>query len=68
MMEFGACLLDLFLEGGLMGSVLLSNVLSLVATWLGGGASFPSWLYKADANRVTPGRRHHFNPSAPASP
>lgn len=52
--------------GGFIASLL--SIVSCVAAWLGGGASFPSWTYKADAIRVVPGRRHHFTYSAPASP
>ena len=70
MVEFGVCLVGLFLGGGFMGSVIASlpDIISCVAAWLGGGASFPPWAYKADAIRVVPGRRHHFTPSAPAAP
>lgn len=39
----------------------VSNIVSLVAAWLGGGVSLPSWRYKAYvAIRAIPGRRHHF--------
>lgn len=44
--------------GGFIASLL--SIVSCVAAWLGGGASFPSWTYKADAIRVVPGRRHHL--------
>lgn len=47
----------------------LVSLFSTVAAWLGGGASFPSWTYKAEAIRVEPERRHHyptvFDPYAP---
>lgn len=43
----------------------LLSIVSCVAAWLGGGASFPSWTYKADAIRVVPGRRHHLLPTFP---
>ena len=52
--------------GGFIASLL--SIVSCVAAWLGGGASFLSWTYKADAIRVVPGRHHHFTYSAPASP
>lgn len=49
--------------GGFIASLL--SIVSCVAAWLGGGASFPSWTYKADAIRVVPGRRHHLLPTFP---
>ncbi len=70
MMDLGGCLVELFLGGGSMSSSMASllSIVSCVAAWLGGGVSFPSWTYKADAIRVVPGRRHHFTSFAPASP
>ena len=62
MVEFGVSLVNLYLGGGIMDSfnASLPDIISCVAAWLGGGASFPPWTYKAEAIRVVPGRRHHF--------
>lgn len=70
MMGLGDCLVDLFLGGDSMSSFTASllDVISCVAAWLGGGASFPSWTYKADTIRAVPGRRHHCTCPAPTSP
>ena len=70
MADLGGRLVEALLGGGFMGCLVTSlpGILSCVAAWLGGGASFPSWTYKADAIRVAPGRRHHFTSYAPASP
>lgn len=66
MVDLGGCLVEALLGGGFMSGLVTSlpGILSCVAAWLGGGASFPSWTYKADAIRVAPGRRHHFASSA----
>lgn len=70
MVDLGGCLVEALLGGGFMSSLFTSlpGILSCVAAWLGGGASFPSWAYKAYAIRAVPGRRHHFTCPAPASP
>ena len=70
MVDLGGCLVELFLGGGSMGGFIASllSIVSCVAAWLGGGASFPSWTYKADAIRVVPGRRHHLLPTFPFPP
>lgn len=49
MMEFDGSLVGVSLGGGCMGDTVTSasNIVSLVAAWLGGGVSFPSWRYKA---------------------